>query len=188
MEKEKLVEVFGNLLLRLPDVKHHHIESENPDHHWNFLKADGEVVLDLGCGLHYIESGWLSTPEYFISKGAKKVIGIDTEGSDIIYFKNKLPHHDFHHDAINSVDKLDFYINTNQVTSLKMDIEGYETCFINSNDQYATLKHVAIETHSRSLMNQMVNRLLELNFKIDVLCTFYPRVFEICNLIYATRS
>lgn len=47
MEKEKLVEVFGNLLLRLPDVKHHHIESENPDHHWNFLKADGEVVLDL---------------------------------------------------------------------------------------------------------------------------------------------
>ena len=103
-------------------------------------------------------------------------------------FKNKLPHHDFHHDAINSVDKLDFYINTNQVTSLKMDIEGYETCFINSNDQYATLKHVAIETHSRSLMNQMVNRLLELNFKIDVLCTFYPRVFEICNLIYATRS
>jgi hypothetical protein len=83
---------------------------------------------------------------------------------------------------------LNYYINNNNITSLKMDIEGSEVVFINSNDTYPTLKHVAIETHSKEILNNMIKKLLELGFEIDTICTFYPRVYDICNLIYASRK
>lgn len=68
-----------------------------------------------------------------------------------------------------------------------MDIEGDEVCFLNSISDFLTLKYIAIETHSRELMHQVSQKLLHLNFNIDILCTFYPRVFDVCNLIYASR-
>ncbi len=181
------IEVFGELT-SLPNVKFHYIESENPDHHWNFLQVENEIVLDLGCGLHLIEGDWLSTPEYFLQKKAKKIIGVDIELNDINHFKTILPDQSFYCDQVNSVEKIDYYINENNVTALKMDIEGDEVSFLNSSSDYPTLKYVAIETHSRQLMHQIVQKLLHLNFDINILCTFYPRVFEVCNLIYASRK
>lgn len=180
------IEVFGDLTL-LPNIRYHYIESENPEHHWNFLKVENEIVLDLGCGLHLIEGDWLSTPQYFLQKGAKKVVGVDIEFNDINHFKNILPGQDFYCDQVNSVEKLDHYINDNKITALKMDIEGDEVCFLNSISDFPTLKYIAIETHNRELMHQVSQKLLHLNFNINILCTFYPRVFDVCNLIYASR-
>jgi hypothetical protein len=173
---------------QLTDINHHYIESENPNHHWHLLEVKDEIVLDLGCGFHLIENGWETTPEYFLNKGAKKIIGVDPERSDIEKFKTMLPEHDFYCDSITSVNQLDYYINSNNITSLKMDIEGYETCFIHSTDTYPTLKHVAIESHSKDILNNIINKLLILGFTIDTVCTFYPRVHDICNLVYASRK
>lgn len=167
---------------------HHKIESENPNHHWSYLKVENEKVLDLGCGKHFIDPGWLTTPEYFLSKGANFVIGIDSEGNDINWFNENIKNGYFITDTIDSIEKLDKYINENQITSLKMDIEGAEIHFINSNEQYSSLKHIAVETHSRALFHDMLIKLIKLNFEIEVICTFYPRVYDICNLIFASRK
>jgi hypothetical protein len=180
--------IIDELLNQLPNIKHHYIESEHPNHHWHLLKVKDEIVLDLGCGFHLIEPGWETTPEYFLNKGAKKIIGVDPENSDIERFKSLLPDHFFYSAAITNVSELDHYINNYNVTSLKMDIEGYETCFIDSTSDYPTLKHVAIETHDKSILNSMIKKLLSLGFEIDTVCTFYPRVYDICNLIYASRK
>jgi hypothetical protein len=69
-----------------------------------------------------------------------------------------------------------------------MDIEGDESYFITSNSIYPTLKYIAIETHSKYLLNSMIKKLMDLEFEINTVCTFYPRVYDICNLIYANRK
>ena len=50
------------------------IGSEEPIDHWGFLDVKDKVILDLGCSPFHSS---ISTPQYFIEKGASKVIGID---------------------------------------------------------------------------------------------------------------
>jgi len=179
--------LYPEIFLQFPNIKHAHIESEHPDHHWNLLPVKDEIVLDLGCGFHMIEPGWDSTPKYFIKKQAAKIIGVDTEYNDIATFKKLFPLHSFYHDAIDSSNKVNHYIDSYNITSLKMDIEGEEIHFINSDSSFPTLKHVAIETHNKDLLNHIIKKLDKLDFKINTVCTFYPRVYNICNLVYASR-
>jgi hypothetical protein len=187
MNKHLIGHILDDILFGLSDTNHHYIESENPEHHWHLTKIKDETILDLGCGFYMIQPGWENTPEYFINRGAKKVIGIDPTNNDIIKLKSLYPKHDFYCDKIDTIEKLDYYINNNNITSLKMDIEGHETKFIESTNDYMSLKHVAIETHSRQILNNMIKKLLKLNFKINTVCTFYPEAYNICNLIYASR-
>jgi len=179
--------VSKDLLEKLPEVNHKYIESEHPDHHWDLLEVKDQIVADLGCGFHLMESSWDTTPGYFLKKGAKKIIGVDPEGNDIQHFKNTYPYSDFYCDLINSTEKIEHYIINNNVSSLKMDIEGSESLFLDSTSNFDSLKYVAIETHSKELLNLFIVKLTNLNFKIDTICTFYPRVYNICNLIYAHR-
>jgi hypothetical protein len=171
----------------LNDIEHHYIKSENPEDHWNFLDVKNHIVLDLGCGFHLIEKGWMTTPEYFIHKGANKIIGIDTERSDIQKLQEIYPNHSFFTDRIHNLNQLKNYIETYNVTCLKMDIEGDEQCYIDSNEKFPSLKNVAIETHNRTLLNKLLYKLLRDNFTIQKICTFYPRVYDVCNLVYASR-
>lgn len=169
------------------NISHHYIASENPEDHWHLLQVNNEIVLDLGCGYHLIEQGWMTTPEYFLSKGAKKIIGVDPNSEDIKKLSVSYASHNFYEDSINSVNKLNTYINNNNITSLKMDIEGDEKYFLDSQSNFDSLKYVAIETHNRDLLNQTIYKLIDLQFKITTVCTFYPRVYNVCNLIYAHR-
>jgi uncharacterized protein (UPF0128 family) len=186
--KKLIGHISEELLGSIPNIKHHYIESEHPDHHWNFLEVKDQIVLDLGCGFHLIESGWETTPAYFINKGANKLIGVDTEYYDIETLKATYPEHEFYCEIIDTVEKLNYYINDKGVTSLKMDIEGEEVKFIDSLSNYPTLKYVAIESHSKEILNNLIKKLISLGFTIDIVCTFYPRVYEICNLVYASRK
>lgn len=34
----------------------------------------------------------------------------------------------------------------------------------------------------------MIKKLINIGFEINTICTFYPRVYDICNLIYASRK
>ena len=178
-------------------MKSIYIQSENPEHHWNYLSVDNQIVLDLGCGKHLVEDNWLTTPEFFLSKGADIVIGVDPHGDDIEWYcKNIERPIDtqskgqtiFFEDYIDSVEKIERYINYFKVTSLKMDIEWNEKHFINSDNQFPTLKYIAVETHSRELFHDMLFKLLSLNFTITHVGMFYPRVRDICNIIYAQRN
>lgn len=175
-------------LSELKDVKHYFVESEHPDHHWCFLPVKDQVVLDLGCGFHLIQPGWENTPEYFVNRGAKKVIGIDPQENDIKILTEKLPDQIFIKDYIDSPEKVEHYINSYGVTALKMDIEKREVHFINSKDTFPTLKYVAIESHNREILNNTIEKLISIGFTIDTVCTFYPEVYNICNLVYAHRD
>ena len=170
-------------------MKYVYITSENPKHHWNYLAVKNEIVLDLGCGKHLNELGWLSTPEFFLSKGAKYVIGIDPHQKDIDWYGQHLDttKSEFIKDCILNAPQLEHYFDLFKPTSVKMDIEGYEQHFIGSTHTFTSLKHIAIETHSRELFHDTLFKLLFLNFNITHICTFYPRVYDICNVIYATR-
>ena len=179
--------VSNELLEKLPDINHKYIESEHPDHHWDLLEVKDQIVADLGCGFHMMEPGWDTTPGYFLKKGAKKIIGVDPEYNDIEFFKKTYNSSDFYCDLVNTTEKIENYIINNNVSSLKMDIEGSESLFLNSTKKFECLKYVAIETHDKSLLNSFIVKLMDLNFKIDTICTFYPRVYNICNLIYAHR-
>jgi hypothetical protein len=163
------------------------VESEDPNHHWDYLVVKDQVVLDLGCGKHFLEEGMQTTPEFFIGKGAKKIIGVDPHIDDIRYFQEKLPESLFIKDCILSADHLDSYMNNYDVTAVKMDIEGHERHLVESLSEYQNIKHMAIETHSRDLFHDVMMRLLELGFNITHVATFYPRVYDVCNLIFASR-
>ena len=54
--------------------------------------------------------------------------------------------------------------------------------------QLPNVKHHYIESHSREILNNVINKLISLNFTIDTVCTFYPRVYDVCNLVYAHRN
>lgn len=162
--------------------------SENPKDHWNLLFVQNQIVLDLGCGFHMIETGFMNTPEYFLSKGASQVIGVDPSCEDIEILQKKYPKNLFFCDIIDSVPKLERYINFYKITSLKMDIEGEERYLLSSKDNFDTLKYVAIETHNKSLLKDIIANLIKKDFIINSVCTFYPRVYNICNLIYASRE
>jgi hypothetical protein len=187
IKEEFIGHVYEENIENTKNSKHFYIQSEDPDHHWNFLNVKDQVVLDLGCGIHLKQPEWQTTPEYFTKKGALKVIGVDGNQDDINYLKLENPNNVFYCDFIDSSEKLISYINDNKVTSLKLDIEGFESLFIDSKNDFPTLKYVAIETHSRDLLNSSIKKLVNLNFKIDTICTFYPEAHHMCNLIYAYR-
>jgi len=70
------------------------VESENPLEHWNDIKeVEGKVVLDLGCG--WLFQPFESTPQYFIGRGAKKIIGVDAACGEIEKLNATFPDHAF---------------------------------------------------------------------------------------------
>ena len=70
------------------------VESENPLEHWNDIKSvEGKVVLDLGCG--WLFQPFESTPQYFINRGAKKIIGVDAACGEIEKLNETFPDHTF---------------------------------------------------------------------------------------------
>lgn len=164
-----------------------HVEDENPFNHWDHLIVKNQVVLDLGCGKHYIQDDWMTTPEFFLHKGAKKVVGVDPHIDDIEYYKQVHPDSLFFKDCVLSADHLDSYMNNYDVTAVKMDIEGHERHLIESASTYPNIKHISVETHNRELFHNVMMRLIDLGFEITHVATFYPRVYNECNLIVANR-
>ena len=99
--------VSNELLKKLPDINHKYIESEHPDYHWDLLEVKDQIVADLGCGFHLREPDWDTTPEYFLKKGAKKTIGVDSAHNDIEFFKKTYPSSEFYCDLIDTTEKID---------------------------------------------------------------------------------
>jgi hypothetical protein len=142
------------------------VHSENPLEHWSDIKSvEGKIVLDLGCG-------WLfqpheSTPEYFINRGAIRVIGVDVACIEIEELKLKYPNHIFICKAIESSKDLLELITEYKPQIIKMDIEGHESHmqFINSN-QFLSVEEIAIEYHNPECKKILIEKLNEFGFDI----------------------
>ena len=142
------------------------VESENPIHHWSDVQnVEGKKVLDLGCG--WLFQPFESTPEYFIKRGASKIIGVDSMCREITQLKETYPEHEFICKSILELDDLVSLITEHRPEVIKMDIEGYEKHMKDvTADQFASVEEVAIEYHNPNCKKILEDKLNELGFEI----------------------
>jgi hypothetical protein len=131
-----------------------HITSENPADHWRFLNVKDKIVMDMGCSFwdSTWNEDWLSSSEYFVSKGAKKVIGFDAAKHDIDRY-NELYQNDIRYEIfhlyVNDKLGLEFILNKYKPQVIKCDIEGAEINFEDLNlDIFENIEEMAIEYHN----------------------------------------
>lgn len=128
------------------------IESENPSNHWRFLDVKNKVVMDMGCSFwdSTWNEGWLSSTEYFVDRGAKKVVGFDEAQHDV----------DRYHQLYNGDERYDIFrlkltehmtlqrlLNIHKPQVIKCDIEGAEINFLHIDDLEG-VEQIAIEYHN----------------------------------------
>lgn len=144
------------------------ITSENPKEHWGFLYVQDKVVLDLGCG---INSEHTPTPWYFIQdRGAKKVIGVDSNPQSYQWFKQNYNIQNFiiFSDVIDRYEKIVFLFDYFKPQVVKMDIEGAEI-YMNAlnNELFDTVEQIAIEYHSFPCLVAIEGKLKENNYILE---------------------
>lgn len=150
------------------------VDNENPIEHWQYINVNNKIVLDLGCGrwekIEHRDSNWLTTPEYFISNGAKKVIAVDADPEEILWFTDKFPNVNnlkFIFKSINSSqDILDFY-NLYKPNCVKCDIETNEKFLLQlTKEQFCSVDEYYIETHGLDLYIKILDILNHYNYDI----------------------
>jgi len=168
----------------LPPVVSGLITSEDASIHWKHLDVAGKVVLDLGCGLWDANDPRESSPIYFKNEGAKRIIGVDSNEKDINtlkkYFDECFPNDgsEFFVKEITTTDDLLHFLSSNQVESIKCDIEGFESVMFNlDKSQVKNIINIAVEYHNRELFLGLVKTLKKWGFKIidHSLFTYAPQ-------------
>jgi hypothetical protein len=168
-------------------MKNKIIYSENPYEHWSDITdVSGKIVLDLGCG--WINQGHESTTEYFIKRGAAKIIGVDINESEIQKLQAIYPNHVFICKAIETKTDLFDLIAQYKPEVVKMDIEGFEKVlkFLGS---LLTVNEVAVEYHDNECKNIILTKLDELRFDVFAINSFgyHCLDIEIMGVIHAKK-
>lgn len=148
------------------------IHSENPEEHWSDISdVDGKVVMDLGCG--WLFQSFMSTPEYFISRGASKVIGVDVSCGEIEKLRELYPNHTFICTAIESSEDLMDLIKNYKPQVIKMDIEGYEKIIAEIPTHYFdTIEEIAVEYHNPECKRIVEEGMIRIGFEITTINNF----------------
>lgn len=148
------------------------VHSENPTEHWSDITdLTDKIVLDLGCG--WLFQPFESTPDYFVNRGAKKVIGIDVSCGEIEQLKLKYPDHVYICMAIQKLEDLTNLFKEHQPQVIKMDIEGYESLMKDvTKEDFASVEEIAVEYHNPECKKILTNKLAELGFEIFALNQF----------------
>jgi hypothetical protein len=151
------------------------IESENSTDHWPYFNVDNHNVLDLGCGRWYTKDTEELSPIFF-GKKANKVIGVDGNGDDILFYINETkddPKYVFKTEHISSVDQVKKLINEYSITALKCDIEGAEVILLDlTKEDLNNITELAMEFHSEELKQAYLNKVIEWGFDIKVKANF----------------
>ncbi len=122
------------------------ITSEDPASHWGFLAVAGRAVLDLGCGIHAgkYKPDALTTPEFFLARGAAKVVGLDPDLREIPEHPRQL----LLRGMIETAEDVAKLLREHKPDVLKMDAEGAERVLADvSPADAACLQEVAVEYH-----------------------------------------
>jgi hypothetical protein len=158
--------------LKLPNVSEL-IDSENSSVHWKHLDVTEKIVLDLGCGLWDVYDIKESSPVYFKSKGAKRIIGVDLSENDISTLKDYFHEHfegdgsEFLVKKITSTKDLLELITKYQIESIKCDIEGFEKVLFNiDKNQLGNATNISVEYHDHILFLKLINTLNKWHFNI----------------------
>jgi hypothetical protein len=163
--------------------------SENPLEHWSDItNLEGKIVLDFGCG--WLFQPFQSTTEYFISRGASLVVGVDVACSEIEQLKERYPQHSFFCQKLETLSQIDNYITTYRPQVIKMDIEGVESVLKDVQaEDWSSVEEVAIEYHNPECKKIITNKLTELGFTIFAINPFgwYVTNPNIMGVLHAKR-
>ncbi len=149
------------------------IFSENSSDHWSTLFVEGMNVLDLGCGRWGITDEKETSPVFFKTKNARRIVGVDINASEIEFFQkyfaeNYADDSIFTNVLIDSAGALLNLIVNHEINTIKCDIEGDEIFIFKLKlHELSSVQHIAIEYHSPLILKQLmeVNRVCW-NFKI----------------------
>jgi hypothetical protein len=147
------------------------VSSEDPILHWEFVNVAGKRVLDLGCGDfgRYGSLPYMSSLEFFLSKGAEYVVGVDQNTSDINKILNTVSYKNYktiEMSITNSLDIFDLVKNEN-IKILKSDIEGGEIHLFNAADEdFCSIDEYYIETHGEILHQEGIEKLKNCGYEI----------------------
>lgn len=146
------------------------IISENPENHWRFLNPKDKIVMDMGCSFwdSSWNEGWLSSSEYLVSRGAKKLIGFDCAGHDIEkyhqlygndgkYFTFQL--------CVNKDEHIEDLLQQYKPQVIKCDIEGAEIHFKNvTKEMINFVDEMGIEYHNDPTRDLIREKIKEWGF------------------------
>ena len=171
------------------------VNNENPNEHWEFINVNEKTVLDLGCGrwesVEYRDPNWPTTPEYWIQKGAKYVVGIDADQNEIDWFlkmyKDEVSY-EFNCMMINSPNDFNHLINQYKPNVIKCDIEEGEIHLINLDDEtFKLVDEYYIETHGDELYSKCVSKLSECGYEIyEEIDLTHTRGY--CKVLFAKKK
>lgn len=153
------------------------IESENSTDHWPYFSSIGHNVLDLGCGRWFTEDVNELSPIYFRDSGASKVIGVDSNETDIQFYK-KVTEDDyfgfeFLQMNINNAEQVRELITKYNITALKCDIEGAEVALLDLTEKdMENIVEFGLEFHSYELEEALLKKIEEWGFTIKVKASF----------------
>lgn len=168
--------------------------TEKPEIHWEFIECNNEIVADLGCGrwehVEFRDKSWLTTPEFLISRGAKKVYAFDIDEQEINWYKtnvaNKMQVEPINLNISSVNDIKEIYKKYNP-TVIKSDIETYEKHFLELNDdEFRSIKFYAVETHTIELLNQFIDKFIKLNY--EIIAELNYSVNRNINVLFAKRK
>jgi hypothetical protein len=139
------------------------INSENSSIHWPHLEVNGLTVLDMGCGRWEVNGDINETsPVFFKAKGAKRIIGVDADNSEVEFFNNYFRENfqdgsTFHYKWIKRPTQIIDLIHQNSVGAIKCDIEGAEiNLFKIDLPSLSSVQTLSIEYHSSVLLKELV--------------------------------
>lgn len=165
------------------------VNSENPLEHWSDItNVQDKVVLDLGCG--WLFQDFQSTPEYFLSRGATKLIGVDVSCGEIEKLKEIYSNHEFVCKAIMTKEDMIELLETYRPQVVKMDIEGYESVLNTMTaDHFASVEEIAIEYHNPECKEILERKLPEFGFNIFAINQFgwFVTDTNIMGIMHAKR-
>lgn len=166
----------------IKQLKATRIKDEHPRNAWpeQYIRVKDRVVLDLGCGFfgktHLFPllenegkkyTDMISTSEHFLNLGAKKVIGFDSNQSDVECLNKKLKNFVGHTIQLNHRKQLEDIILKENIDVVKSDIEGAEVLLYNVDDEiFKVVKEYYIETHDKILYRRFKRKLKRCNYEI----------------------
>jgi hypothetical protein len=146
------------------------ITSENPENHWRFLNPKDKIVMDMGCSFwdSSWHDDWYSSSEWFVNKGASKLIGFDCAEHDIQKY-HKLYGNDGVFETFQlcvSEDKhIEDVLKKYKPQVIKCDIEGAEIHFQNvTKEMIEFVDEIAIEYHNGPTKEMCENKIKEWEF------------------------
>ena len=166
------------------------VNSENPIEHWSDItNIDNKIVMDLGCG--WLFQPFQSTPEYFISRGAKLLIGVEADGGEVQKLQTLYPNHTFICKTILSETHLIELFWTYRPQVIKMDIEGYESVINKmTSEQWISVEEIGVEYHNPTCKEILERKLSEFGFEITNINTFgwFCTDVNIMGIMHAKRK